>query len=65
VNNADGTVDISLFMDKGRTGSWTLIAHTIDDGKSYGGSSLNTAAPTGIRTDFMDVIVEGYRLISL
>ncbi len=65
ITNSDGTVDISMYMDQGRTGVWTLIAHTVDDGKSYGGAPFTTSASTGIRTDFMDVLVEGYRIVAL
>ncbi len=58
--NSDGTVSIKLYMDKGRTGVWVLVAEAMDDGKSFGGGALLKEGYAGIRTDFMDVEFDDY-----
>jgi hypothetical protein len=58
--NADNTVSIQLYVDKDKTGNWTLAAEAKDDGKSFGGSAFLNAGHTGIRTDFMDVYFDDY-----
>ncbi|HLC78673.1 MAG TPA: hypothetical protein VJH92_06115 [Candidatus Nanoarchaeia archaeon] len=56
-NNPDGSVTIKLYMDRGWSGAWTLIAQAID--KS---SPIKTKGYAGIRTDFMDVVFDNYEL---
>ncbi len=63
VNNTDGKVNIKLYMDKNRTGNWTLIAEANDDGK-YGSPILNEGY-AGIRTDFMDVEFDDFEMLNL
>lgn len=63
INNTNGKVYIKLYMDKNRTGNWTLIAEAIDDGK-YGSPLLNEGY-AGIRTDFMDVEFDDFRMINI
>ena len=63
-NLADGSVRLRLYIDKGWQGSWNLIAEAVDDGVRYG-PALKNSGYTGIRTDFMDVDFENYRLNSL
>src|SRR3989344_2193628 len=63
VNNTGGKVDIKLYMDKNRTGNWTLIAEAKDDGR-YGSPILNEGY-AGIRTDFMDVEFEDFKMINM
>lgn len=60
--NADGTVNIKVFIDKDKTGVWVLATEAIDDGKSYGGVSILSDGYAGIRTDFMDVEFDDYRI---
>ncbi|MCK6462245.1 MAG: peptidoglycan-binding protein [Candidatus Pacebacteria bacterium] len=60
--SADGTVDIKLYMDNGKTGSWALIAQAKDNNTSYGGSAITAAGYGGIRTDFMDVQFSDYKI---
>lgn len=60
--NADNTVSIKLYLDKGRTGDWVLVAEAEDDGESYGGAPFLKAGHTGIRTDFMDVKFDDYNI---
>lgn len=63
VNNTGGIVNIKLYMDRGWTGKWTLIAEANDDGR-YGNPILNEGY-SGIRTDFMDVEFENFWLINI
>ena len=61
-NNADGSVSIKLYTDVGKRGIWTLALETRDDGRSFGGSALTASGYGGIRTDFMDIQFDDYRL---
>ena len=63
--NSNGTVSIKLFMDNGKTGNWVLVAEARDDGKSYGGASILSEGYAGIRTDFMDVEFDDYRIVKI
>ena len=60
--NPDNTVNIKLFIDKDMTGDWVLATEATDDGKSYGGAPILDAGYTGIRTDFMDVQFDNYKV---
>jgi hypothetical protein len=62
-NIGNDQVSIKLFMDMGRTGNWNLIAETLDDGVKYGGKIINEPGFGGIRTDFMDVEFDDYKMI--
>lgn len=64
-NNQDGAVSIKLYVDNGRTGNWVLAAEATDDGKSYGGAAITQSGYAGIRTDFMDVLFDDYKLSNL
>jgi len=61
--NPDSTVSIKLFIDREKTGNWVLAAEAIDDGRSYGGAAILSEGFAGIRTDFMDVEFDDYKLI--
>ncbi|KKQ93525.1 MAG: hypothetical protein UT20_C0047G0001 [Candidatus Levybacteria bacterium GW2011_GWA1_39_11] len=63
VTNPDNTVSIKLFVDKDKTGNWILAVEAKDDGKSYGGSAILSEGYAGIRTDFMDVEFDDYKII--
>ena len=63
VTNTDNTVSIKLFIDKDKTGNWVLAAEPKDDGKTYGGAAILNAGYAGIRTDFMDVEFDDYKII--
>lgn len=56
-DNADGSVNVKLYMDKGQTGRWTLIAEATDKSDTIKG-----AGSGGIRTDFMDVSFDDFKL---
>lgn len=61
--NPDTTVSIKLFIDRDKTGNWVLAAEAVDDGRSYGGGVILNEGFAGIRTDFMDVEFDDYKLI--
>lgn len=61
--NVDNSVNIKLFIDKDKTGNWVLATEAKDDGKSYGGEAILSEGYTGIRTDFMDVEFDDYKII--
>lgn len=58
-------VSIKFYVDIGKTGAWTLAAEAIDDGVSYGGAALTDAGYSGVRTDFMDVSIDDFRLANV
>jgi hypothetical protein len=59
-NLPNGSVSIKLYIDKLWSGNWELVAEAIDDGSQ--GAPLRETGYAGIRTDFMDVTIENYRL---
>lgn len=59
-NNADGSVSIKLYMDKGKTGKWMLIDEATDKSDVITG-----AGSGGIRTDFMDVSFDDFKLSNI
>ncbi len=61
INNSDGSVTIKLYMDKGKTGKWTLVA----EAKDTSPSTLRNAGYGGIRTDFMDVEFDNFSATKL
>lgn len=63
VNGGDGTINIKLFIDRNRGGNWELVAEAKDDGVSYGSGAILNEGYAGIRTDFMDVEFDDYRII--
>jgi len=56
---SSSAVVIKLYVDIGRTGSWSLAVEAVDDG-SAAGPKIDQTAYAGVRTDFMDVTVSGY-----
>lgn len=63
VKNVSSTaVRITLYADIGNTGTWKKVAEAVDDGKKYGGKAFTGAGYGGMRTDFMDVEMDNYRL---
>ena len=61
--NTNGKVNLKVYMDKNRTGTWTLIAEANDDGR-YGSPIINEGY-AGIRTDFMDVEFDDFEMLNL
>lgn len=64
INNPNGTVDIKLYTDIGRTGTWTLALQAVDDGVNYGAAPIIKPGFAGIRTDFMDAEFDAYSIRS-
>ncbi|HSE56474.1 MAG TPA: hypothetical protein VLB02_00065 [Candidatus Paceibacterota bacterium] len=64
VVTTNGVVQIKLYTDIGKTGVWTLAAQTVDDGKTYG-PIIDSKSSAGIRTDFMDVAFDDYKIEEL
>ncbi|MBI2010997.1 MAG: hypothetical protein HYS89_02080 [Candidatus Colwellbacteria bacterium] len=65
LNDESGKVNIELFIDKEGNGNWVSILKAEDNGKYYGGKAIKNAGRYGIRTDFMDVEFEGYKVASI
>ncbi|MFZ1626414.1 MAG: hypothetical protein WAT81_01250 [Candidatus Moraniibacteriota bacterium] len=61
----DNSVSVKLFIDRERNGNWELVAEAIDEGKKYGKKPFFEAGHGGIRTDFMDVEFDDYRIEEL
>ena len=59
VNNA---VSIKFYVDVNRTGNWVLAVESTDDAKQFGGASITNPGFAGIRTDFLDVLFNDYRI---
>ena len=64
ITNDDGTVTIRVYIDWEQSGVWELVAEAIDDGVSFGGVVFADGY-AGIRTDFMDVQFDTYRVAEL
>ena len=60
--NTDGTVSIKMYIDKEKSGEWSLVAEAIDDGITYGGSAIIKNGRGGIRTDFLDAFFDDYKI---
>lgn len=59
-NNADGSVRLELLLDKSNTGVWTSTLSYTDTG--IGGEPFQSAGFGGIRTDYMDVQFDNFRI---
>ena len=61
--NVSKGVQVSLYIDKNKTGNWELIAEAIDTGVN--GGVISRDGYGGIRTDFADVEFDNYRISKL
>ncbi len=59
-NQSDGSVRITLYLDRNNNGNWQQMAQATD--KS---TPITKAGYNGIRTDFMDVTFENFRTTNL
>jgi len=57
----DGGVRVRLYLDIGKKGAWTLAADVLDTA----GSKITNGGFAGIRTDFMDIEFDDYRITAL
>lgn len=62
MNDGDDSVNIKLYIDRERSGNWELVAEAVDEGNEFGENPFFSAGYGGIRTDFMDVEFDDYRL---
>lgn len=65
VTKANGSARIDLYMKRAGDTSWTLLVAASDDGVKYGKTPVITSGHAGIRTDFMDVKFDRFRVYSL
>lgn len=64
IRNLDGgKVEIKLFIQQKK--KWILAAEALDEPGKYGGDAISDEGHAGIRTDFMDVEFDKYRLNEL
>lgn len=61
-DNPNGSVSIKLYIDKNKSGNWILAATAVDNGKSFGGAVIKNEGYAGIRTDFMDIELDDYKI---
>ncbi|MHB8660413.1 MAG: hypothetical protein ACYC75_00520 [Minisyncoccota bacterium] len=63
ITNSDGSVSITLFMQREDDSSWTKLLSARDHDHVFGGTPPLTASSVdGIRTDFMDVLFKNVRI---
>ena len=63
VTNADSrAVDIKFYVDLDQTGNWQLVLEKKDKGSAFGDAPLTDPGHAGIRTDFMDVAFQNYKI---
>jgi hypothetical protein len=63
---SSGEVSVALFIDKTNSGTWTPVLSTVDKtGQTSGTAVISGAGYAGIRTDYMDVIFDDYKLTTI
>lgn len=65
IRNTDGSLTLRLFMKRANETSWTKLLETKDSGNFGGTPAITGAGNGGIRTDFMDVRFESFRMEAL
>lgn len=65
VTKTNGSARIDLYMKQAGETRWTLLVSGTDDGATYGKTPVITSGHAGIRTDFMDVKFDRFRVYSL
>lgn len=58
----DGETRITLFADMEKTGNFIKVLEVVDDGVKFGGETLSEPGYVGIRTDFMDVYFDNFKI---
>lgn len=61
VNNSSGIPTLSLFTDIGKTGIWKSALEVVDDAALFG-ASLPNAGTCGMRSDFMNLSLDDFRV---
>lgn len=62
VTRSNGSVRVDLYMKRAGASTWTLLLSASDDGKTYGSTPAIRDGHAGIRTDFMDVKFDAFRV---
>lgn len=62
VTNISNGVQIDLYVQKPGSSSWQKVLSATDTGQYGGTSPITSAGYAGVRTDFMDVRFENYRI---
>lgn len=65
VTNENDTVTVKLYLDQNNDNIWDLVLTAVDDNQKYGGEDIKDAGYAGIRTDFMDVDMDNYKIEEL
>lgn len=55
-------VSVRLYIKMNRADEWRLVAEAVDNMSNYGGNPIFEEGYAGIRTDFMDVEFDNYRI---
>ena len=61
-NIAANMVDVKLYIDKNQSGNWQLVLESKDSGNIHRTAPLTDPGHAGIRTDFMDVAFQNYKI---
>ena len=62
---ADDKVSLELYLDIGQTGNWEKVLSIVDTDGDQGPLAIRDAAHAGIRTDFMDVLIDNYSICEI
>ena len=62
ISALDDSVTIRLYLDVGRTSNWELVLQVTDKGNSFGIAPIQGEGFGGIRSDFMDVQFDDYKI---
>lgn len=60
--DSSGAVHIDLYLDQTQSGTWTLLLDAVDTGTR--GAIINTPGLEGIRSDYMDLSMDNYKLFA-
>lgn len=63
--NDNNEVVLKLFLDMNKSGNWKQIINIKDDSDSLNGNSILGKGYAGIRTDFMDVEFDDYKIVEI
>ena len=63
ITNVPNGVNVKLYMDENKTGNWVLVLDANDTG-NYG-APISNEGYAGIRTDFMDVEFDDFKIVNV
>ena len=64
-DESDGSVTLTLYLDRNNTGNYEEVARATDRPGSYGTSVISGPGHAGIRTDYQDVLFDDYKLTTI